>query len=229
MKRVLSGLLTIGLVAGVAVLGSLAGRAVWENVTAEDAPKAVAPPVDVLEEEAASDKFEGEILGVYIGPLGAEVPGKYITYEEICGSQPSEQVSWDKAGEFDISLELPTPFALNRDSLNTGVIACGDTVYAARWDYAATQPSGYPGSLIIVRSVFKDFGFDASSRRVRDTEIGGLPAVYISPLSENGIGSGAGVIFPGDTIATSIHSSGVPEADLLRVAELLAAEIARGD
>lgn len=221
--------LTIGLVAVIAVVGSIGGRALWETVTAEDEPKAEPPPLDTLNDEAAKDKFEGEVLGVFIGPPEAQLPDNLVTYEEVCGSKPTEQVDWDKAGDLDIAVSLPDPFKLNPDSLNTGVIACGDTVYSARWEYSAPQLNGYPGSLIIARSPFKYAEFNVSTERVVTDDIGGLPAVYIKPLSENGIGSAAGVIFPGDSVTTVISSSGVPDADLLKVAEIVAAKIKEGN
>jgi hypothetical protein len=228
MKSVTSGLLTIGLVATIAVVGSIGGRILWESVTAEDAPKAEPPPLEALNDEASRAKFQDEVLGFFVGPPAAQVPDKFVTYEEFCGSKPTEQVEWDRAGELDIALTLPEPFQLIPDSLNTGVIACGDAVYAARWEYIAPQPSGYTGSLVIARSTFKYAEFNASAERVEAGEIGGIPAILIEPLSANGIGSSAGVIFPGDTVATVISSTGVPDVDLLKVAKIVAAEIKKG-
>src|SRR5687768_7217413 len=98
MNGVLPRLLTIGLVAGVAVLGSIAGRALWESVTAEDQPKAIAPSEETINNEAAQPRFEGEVLGHFLSPLSARVPDKFVTAEELCGSNPTEQVPWDRAG-----------------------------------------------------------------------------------------------------------------------------------
>ncbi len=227
MRPFASRLITIGLVAAIAVIGSLAGRAVWESVTAQDVPKAEPPPLSVINEENAKPDFEGEILGTFIGPAD-KVPDKFVTYEDLCGSAPTEPVSWDKAGEFDLALTLPESYQLLPNSLNTGVFACGDQVTVARWDYAAPQPNGYPGVLLIVRHPVKYVEFDASADRVKATEIGGLPAVYIEPLSPNGVSSAAGLVFPGERVTTKIHSAGIPSADLLEVAEIVAAAIQKG-
>lgn len=230
MRSVLSRLATIGLVAAVAVVGSISGRAVWDTVTAEDEPKAISPSLSELEEESSQAKFQGELLGVFVGPPEATVPDKFTTYEKLCSADASTiQVGWEKAGVFDLSLSLPEPFEFLPDSLNTGVIACDDSVYAARWDYEVKQASGYAGGLTIVRSPIDVEQLDVSTRRVEATEIGGVPAVYIHALTGNGIGSQAAVIFPGDTVNTSLYSSGVPGSDLLKVAELVAAKIARQD
>jgi hypothetical protein len=225
MGSAVSKLLTIGLVALVAVLGSIGGRAAWDAVTAEEKAEPKPPPLEVLNEEAAKPKFEGEILGVFIGPYGAQVPEKFTTYEELCGEELTVEVDDSRAGELWLDLRLPEPFVLDTESLNTGVIACGDTVYAARWDYNALQPSGYPGHLLVVRSPLKYSEFEVSAERVHSTSIAGVDAVYIEPLSENGISSMAGVIFPGESVTTEIQSEGIPKGDLLRVAELVAAAI----
>lgn len=227
MKPVASRLITIGLVAAIAVAGSLAGRAVWESVTAQDVPKAEPPPLSVVNEENAKPDFEGEILGTFIGPAD-KVPDKFVTYEELCGAAPTEQVAWDKAGEFDLALTLPESYQLLPSSLNTGVLACGDLVMAARWDYAVPQPNGYAGSLIIARAPLKYTEFDASADRVKATEIGGLPAVYVEPLSPNGVSSAAGLVFPGERVTTVVYSTGIPANELLKVGEIIAAAIQKG-
>lgn len=156
------------------------------------------------------------------------MPDKFVTWEEMCGSAPTEQVGWDKAGEFGLAFALPESYQLLPNSLNTGVTACGDLVIGARWDYAAPQPNGYPGSLLVARSPFKYREFDASADRIKATEIGGLPAVYIEPLSPNGVSSAAGVVFPGERVTTAIYSTGIPAADLLKVAEAIAVAIKKG-
>lgn len=70
--------------------------------------------------------------------------------------------------------------------------------------------------------------FDASADRVKATKVGGLPAVYVEPLSPNGVASAAGVVFPGERVTTAIHSAGIPATDLLKVAEAVAAAIQEG-
>ena len=125
MRFFASRLATIGLVAVVAVGASLAGRAVWESVTAQDAPKAEPPPLTVINEEATKPRFEGEILGVFIGPA-EKMPDTFVTYEDLCGSATTELVSWEKAGELDLAVSLPGQYKLESDSPNTGVFACGD-------------------------------------------------------------------------------------------------------
>lgn len=134
MRVALSRLLTIGLVTGLAVIGAAGGRVLWDSVIAQDEPRAEPPPLEVINTEAAKPKFAGELLGTFIGPPEAKVPDKFTTYDP-CGSKPAEQVAWDKAGEFDLKADLPDSLKLDTTSLNTGVIACGDTVYVARWEY----------------------------------------------------------------------------------------------
>ena len=227
MRSAMSRLLTIALVAVVAVIGSIAGRAVWESATAEDGDDGRAPHPDLINEEATKPKFEGELLGFFLGPRDGEIPEKFVTYEELCGSQPTVQVAWDKAVDLDLSLVLPKPFELNTNSLNTGVVACGDAIYAARWEYTALRPDGNFGSLFVARSRFKYEEFDVSAGRVNASEIGGVPAIVIGPLTPNGLGSIAGVIFPGESVTTVLRSSGVSDEELLEIAEIVAAELGK--
>lgn len=91
------------------------------------------------------------------------------------------------------------------------------------------QPNGYPGRLIIARSGFKYDEFDVSSDRVHATEVGGLPAIVIDPLSENGISSVAAVIFPGGQVTTRVSSVGIPRPDVMKIAQLVADAIKKGE
>jgi hypothetical protein len=228
-QTVIPKAVTILAVAAVAVIGSIGGRAAWDAVTAEEKAQPKPPPLEVLNDEAAKPKFEGELLGVFVGPYGAKIPSEFITYDDICGDEPTVEVDESRAGGLALPLSLPEPFKLNKESLNTGVIACGDTVYAARWEYRAVQPSGYPGAMIIARSVLKYVEREVSTGRVQIEEIAGLPAIVVYPLDEDGIGSQAGVIFPGESVLTEIQSEGVPRSELLKVAEIVAGSIEEQD
>jgi hypothetical protein len=225
MKRLLPRLLTVVLVAAIAVIGSVAGRAVWDAVTGQEQPEARPPPWDVLEESAAKPPFGGEILDVYIAPSGSPVPDEFTTFEKVCGTLATVEVPWDKAGDLKLEFTLPEPFQLVPDSMNTGVISCGDTVYAARWEYSLAQPNGYPGSITVARGRFGNQELEVAADRIETTEIGGLPAIYIKPLSPSGVSSSAAIIFPGEGVVTEIQSGGVPETELLKVAEAVAAAI----
>jgi hypothetical protein len=228
MRRLARSLTTMAVVSTLAVAGSLVARAIWDGVTAEEPGDARPPSLATLGNEAAQERFEGEILRVFIGPPGAAAPDKFTTHEDVCESKPTEQVSWSEAGDLDINFTLPESFKLQTGSLNTGVIACGDTVYAARWEFSFAQSNGYPGSLIVSRGILDAAEFDASADRVEAASFGGLDAVYIVPLSPNGVGSAAGVIFPGASVTTIIISSGVPEPDLLKAAESVASGLKEG-
>jgi len=190
------------------------------------APGPIGPSSEVFEAELSKPRFVGEVLGIFIAPAEVPVPDKFVTSEELCGRWSlSVQVPWEKAGQLGLSVELPPPFVLDVDSLDTGVIACADhpeKVYAARWEYAATQPSGHLGRLLIVRSLFPYWQYDVAADRVKATVIGGRPAVLVEPITPDGVSSVAAVIFPEPFGKTEVHSTSVPLADLLAVAEIVA-------
>jgi hypothetical protein len=229
MKPALSKGLTIVLVAFVAVIGSVGGRLAWDAVTAEEKTEPKPPPLEVINEEAAKPKFEGEILGVFIGPYGAQVPEKFVTYEELCGDQYTVEVDDARAGDLWLDLRLPDSYKLDEQSLNTGVIACGDMVYAARWEYSTLQESGVAGRLFISRSLFAYTEFEVSQERIGTQEINGVEAIVVEPLSENGIASQAGVIFPGDSATTIIGGNALPLSELLKIAGLVAETLKQSD
>lgn len=197
-----------------------AARYVWDNLIAE-ADDPLPPELEEINADFAKPRFKGEILGVFIAPPDEPVPDKYTTFAEYCGSEQatSEQMAWDAAGQFALAINLPSQFKLETDSLNTGVVGCGGKVYAARWSYAVAQPSGYQGTLVIARGVFSHFPFDVSTERVKTIEAGGRPAVLVEPITPDGIGSNAAVIFPETFGVTEIQSSGIPLTQLLEVAE----------
>ena len=225
MRRSLSVAATIAGVALVALAGSVAGRVLWDEVFAGEKNDATPPGLSAIDEEYSKERFEGELLDVFVAPPGREVPDEFTAYDDVCGDGPTTQVPSDQAGELDLSVSLPDRFRLEPDSLNTGVIACDGHVYAARWEYSFVQDSGYPGSLVIARSRLQHVEFEASVDRVSIEEIAGQPGVYIRPLAENGVGSAAGVIFRGDSVTTALYSSGIPASDLLEAAEAIAGRL----
>jgi hypothetical protein len=198
-----------------------------EAATAQKPPRP-SPPTDAqLEEEARQPRFRGEVLGIYIAPPGASVPDKFLTAEELCGfGESSVQVPWDRAGELDLSLQLPPQYRLNEQSLNTGVIACGDKVYAARREFEVTLESlYYPASVLIGSSVFSYDTVDVAENRVKPTTIAGRDAVLIEPLIPSGLVSPSRVVFPADFGSVFIMAIDLPLTDLLDLAEIVAKAI----
>jgi hypothetical protein len=217
---VIRGAFAVLIVTWVGVGSFFAARYVWDNLIAE-ADDPLPPDLEEINADFALPRFEGEILGVFIAPPDVPVPDRYTTFADYCGSEQatSEQVPWEAAGQFALDVKLPDQFKLQQDNLNTGVVACAGKVYAARWSYAATQPSGYQGSLVIARGVFSHFPFDVSAGRVKRIVAGGRSAVLVEPITPDGIGSSAAVVFPETFGVTEIQATGIPLKELLEVAE----------
>ena len=188
----------------------------------DDAPKA--PPLEIIEADSKAKRFVGEIQGVFIAPPDVSPPAGFLNYEGFCGSEkvPTEAAPWDLAGQLTLSVQLPSDFVFQPDSMNTGVIACAGKVYAARWDYKVSLPNSGQGRLTIVRSLLSHIPKDVSANRVKTVEVGGRQAVLVEPLTPDGISSAAAIIFPEQFGVTEIQSAGIPLTQLLEVAELVA-------
>ena len=207
------------------------------------APGPIGPSSEVFEAELSKPRFVGEVLGIFIAPPEVPVPDKYLTFKDICRPDTlTPRVSDERAGQLDLKFQLPPEYIFQPDSMDTGVIVCAPrdqieilgpeslrlrdpeagVVYAARWEYAATQPSGHLGRLLIVRSLFPYRQYDVAADRVKATVIGGRPAVLVEPITPDGVSSVAAVIFPEPFGVTEVHSTSVPLADLLAVAEIVA-------
>jgi hypothetical protein len=131
-------------------------------------------------------------------------------------------VPWEDAAKLNISLQLPSKFELDEESLNTGAIACNGMVYTARWDYKIRYPSGLQESIVIARSLFAFQTVDVAEDRLKLVEIEGRQAIVIEPFTAGPITSSSLVLFPEPFGMTKIQTSGVPVDDLMEVARAVA-------
>jgi hypothetical protein len=175
-----------------------------------------------LETERREPRFVGDRLGVYLAPPRTEIPGGYRTYEEICGSAPTVAADASLAGELDLSLSLPPKYTLLENSPNTGVVACEDQVFAARWNFAVQTPSGYIADIVIGRTVLDHDEIDTAATRVKVRTIGEREAILVEPVTSDGRNQHSAVIFPEPFGTTFIHASDLPRPDLLQLARIVA-------
>jgi hypothetical protein len=178
-----------------------------------------------IDDEREKPRFSGELLGIFIAPRGDAVPEGFRTFESVCGpSASTDLVPESQAGEFGMSLNLPSSYQLQQESLNTGVVACAGRVYAARWHYAVQISStGNTADVVIVRSLFNHVLADVAADRVKATSIESRDVIVIEPLTTpNGISSWSAVIFPEPFGMTEIQAGGLPLDELLQLAESVA-------
>ncbi len=182
----------------------------------------IAPPQEPFDEEARKPRFRGEILGIYFEPGNEPIPEKYVTVDELCPGSDDYRVPEDQAGELALHVELPPPFKLNPESPNTGIWACNDQVIVANWEYDVMQPDGYPGRLLISRHKSCYVTVSVALDRVKETAVGGRPAVMVDPITPDGRHSQAIVIFPEPFGCTEVWGLSIPRADLINAAEIVA-------
>ncbi len=184
----------------------------------------VPPPESVFEQERRAPRFAGDVSGIFIGPPGVPVPPQYVTYDEVCPEGTATvEVPPAQAGVLALELDLPSTFVLREDSLDTGVVACDGTVYAARWDYAYRGTNGMTSDIVIGRTILTSTdGWDVAAYRARSTVIGGRKAALIEPMTPDGLASRSAVFFPEPFGMTFIAAANLSRDDLLALAELVA-------
>ena len=243
--RLAKVVLPVLVVVGLAFATFFAVRAFRDGSPAEAElpPGPVHPGRELFREERLKPRFQGELLGIFIAPRAVAVPDKFLTFEEICGPDAlTARVPDERAGQFDLKVQLPPEYVFQPESMNTGVIACapqdqmeirgpenlrlkdpeGGVVYAARWDYAVTPYTGAPAGVSIDRGLFKYTTFDAAVDRVKVITVGGRQAVLIEPITPDGVSSASLVVFPEPFGTTWIAAADLPLSDLLEVAEIVA-------
>lgn len=177
----------------------------------------------LLAAERQKPRFVGDIAGIFLAPRGEPVPEHYVTYEDVCDSQPAIEVSPQRAGMLALPLKLPSEYILVEDSLNTGVIACGNTVSGARWQYdGPRQSTGIVPYIVIGRSLFTHDEIDVAVDRPTSTVIGGREAVVLEALTPDGYDQHARAWFPEPFGYTFIQATDLPHADFMTLAELVA-------
>ena len=235
MKPLLKPVLALLLLAAIGFGTFFAVHTLREKAGGDSGAVAETPPPGevqaaqleaIFAADAAKPRFNGELLGIYIAPSDAAVPQQYKSFIPECGPAGAP-AAWEQAGQFDLSVQLPPEFVYLPDHYNTGVVAwaCNGQVYSAGWAY---QFRDDPGSMLVVsRSVLSYMTPNAAVDHVKAISAGGRQAVLIEPVRPEGTaqlspaGTYGAVVFPESFGSTIVCSSGVPLADLLRVAEIV--------
>ena len=170
-----------------------------------------------LKSERLEQRFIGDIDGIFIAPEGTPVPEQYIVYEDLCNTPYSRNVTWEEAGELNLMLNLPEKYVLQVDDMNTGAVACGDTVYVARRTYTVNG-----GQVIIGRSRFTSVEEDVAVDRPKIKWVNGRDVVLIESLTKSGTFQNAYAYFPETFGDTFIHATGVSKSDFTALVELVA-------
>jgi len=212
-------------------VGVVAAGTVFGVRSLQDDDKPTIPyPTAEIESDKSLPRFNGELLGIRIVPPADPSREKLEreAIEAVCGSaSPTTPLPWDRAGELDLAIEMPSEFVLLVDDPNTGLVGWGDKAFAARWKYASEQPDGWLANMMLVRGL-ADPGarllvIDASVHRVSTVEIEGREAVLISPVTPSGRGSPSAIVFPEAFGVTQVTAFDMPTEQLLKVGRAVAA------
>ena len=183
-----------------------------EDTADQSLPTATPPALSDVEQEP---RFEGELLGIFIGP---QIPEHIIGRDHVC--LPGTPIKEVEPGELGLEVDLP-PRYLRQDPLITfDVAACGLRVLRAQRTYLL---EGAPeASITIGRRVFSYGMYDVAASRVETTVFAGREAVLIAPSVAAGSDGRSAVLFPEPFGVTEVQASSLPLADLLELAELVA-------
>lgn len=214
----------------VAVSVAAASTVLGVRALQNDHKPTIPHPTAEIEADKSLPRFNGELLGIRIVPPDDPDREKLEreAIEAVCGSaSPTTSLPWERAGELDLAVDMPSELVLQVDDPNTGLIGCGDKAFAARWKYVSEQPDGWQANMMLVRGLADPgarlFVIDASVERVSTVEVEGREAVLISPVTPSGRGSPSAIVFPEAFGVTQVTAFDMPTEQLLKVGRAVAA------
>ena len=181
-------MLLLGLALGFAACGDGGGP---DKSTPTTAAQPSPTAVPTLPPELLGPPFEGELLGIFIGPNLVDspnaIPDTFLTPRDVClPGTPSVVVPWEQAGEMNLDLNLPPEYVPLKGSLNTGAFACGGTVTGTTWSYDLMLADGGSAYVIIGRNVLRLADYNVTTGRVKTAVVAGREAVVIEPAFPHG-------------------------------------------
>jgi hypothetical protein len=171
--------------------------------------------------ESAQPRFTGELLGISIGPSEDTWPqqARADQAQLVAGGCVSVSRSTAGALEFPRPLALPADYVAKEQQLAT---ACSGKVSGLGWQYTASGANGIPANVSISRAVAKALVYDVATDRVSVQSIGGRDAIFIRPVTPDGLAQISYVVFPESFGVSEIQTFNLSEAGVLAVAEAVA-------
>jgi hypothetical protein len=171
--------------------------------------------------ESEQPRFTGELLGMFIGPSEAAWPEKARTDQAqlVAGGCVGVPRSAAAALEFPRPLRLPAEYVAEEQQSAT---ACSGNVTGLGWRYTATGANGIAANISISRAVAKALVYDVAADRVAVQSLGGRDAIFIRPITPDGLAQISYVVFPESFGVTEIQTFNLPEVGVLAVAEAVA-------
>jgi hypothetical protein len=199
-----------------------------------------APEHVAIGEERTKPRFEGEVLGIYLGPDLAKAPAGAVERNEQlkagwinCDNVTHRPV--ETAQTLGLEFNPPpgfelTPYQVHALGVTSAVGICattGEEVVAA-WEYTTNFNNSY-GRVNVARTFpMTVYQLDVAADRVSTIVAGGQEAILIAPVNaEDGYGSFAIVMFPRDNAFTYILTNNVPEKELLAMADAVGESLSK--
>jgi hypothetical protein len=201
-----------------------------EPISQEQQPSPV-PEHRRIAEEPTKPRFEGDLLGMYLGPGLAKAPPGAVERTEQLRSETTNCAGKfvhqpvDTAQRFDLDFTPPPGFVLqpmgvsSSGPVTSAVGICSETgaELGVSWDYVL---SGYGRAIVIRTHPATVWELDVAAERVSTINAGGQEAILVAPVNpDSGYGSSAMVMFPRVNAFTYIWTGDVPLNDLLALAE----------
>jgi hypothetical protein len=163
----------------------------------------------------------GELLGIFIGPSKDTWPEQVRAEDDrvLAGGCVSVARSTAGALEFPRLLALPAGYTAEEQQ---PAVACGGKVTGLGWQYSASGASGIAGHVSISRGVAKALEYNVAADRVSVQSIGGRDAIFIRPVTPDGLAQISYVVFPESFGVTEIQTFNLSETGVLAVAEAVA-------
>lgn len=171
--------------------------------------------------EQAQPRFTGELLGIFIGPSEETWPEQARVDHARLVAGGCVDVPRSVAG----ALQFPRPLTFPPGSVPKEVpsaTACSGKVTGLGWQFTVTGANDIPANVSISRAVAKALLYDVAADRVSVRNIGGRDAIFIRPMTPDGLAEISYVVFPESFGVTEIQTFNLSEVGVLAVAEAVA-------
>jgi hypothetical protein len=218
-------IVTLGVLAVLGGGGFLAARLVSNSIGTE-----AQQPGQVDEKliqqrqqtEREQPRFTGELLGIFIAPSEDLLPEQARRQQDERRVMDCRHVTPPRGGELDFPrpLALPSEYVLKQE--RPEAVACDGELTGMGWDFTTAGANGIPASVSITRGRSTASVYDVAADRVSVRNIGGRDAIFIRPITPDGLAQISYVVFPESFGVTEIQTFNFSEEGLLAVAEAVA-------
>lgn len=181
--------------------------------------------------DAGKPRFEGELLGIYLGPTEALIAkGIQIDVSKACPSGFTFVA--DTAYAPPVPKYVPAGATQPAEYVpfgavpNPGAAVCQDDgrPYTAWRYYTVPGADGPPGEILIVRvTLARPYRMvDAPADLVGIVSVGGRAAILVEPATQDSAAASTTVLFPEATGYLEVQGLAVPSAQVMKVAQSIA-------